>query len=120
MDMLARSAPEAELINLKFLNLMTIHEDERWIWRDLPRIQCDGMLNPIVVWRTTPAKWHRVQRHTPSMPNFHTEIDGIVYGVKAGNNRVQVAEHLGYNSIAARIFDDHHEAVLACLEYREW
>lgn len=97
-------------LSLEDLTLTTVHSDERWRWRDLPRIGQEGMHNPIVVWETDPKAYARHMRFHPTHEEPRT-VQGKVMAVKFGNNRVQVARHLGYERITAMVFRDFHSAV---------
>lgn len=108
-----------ESIDLDYLTLMTIHADDRWRTRDLHRIQRDGMKNPIAVWKCTLDEYNRQRRYQRNLPNAKV-VDGYVYAVKFGNNRVQVAKHLGWQTIQAEVFTNHHDAVIFGMKLREW
>ena len=85
--------------------------DGRWEWRDLPRIQRDGMWYPVLYDRVTPEWWDNTFTGCFSYKDDWDIIknpticdDGFIYLVRIGNNRVKVAEHLGYDSIDGIFF----------------
>jgi len=106
LQCLYREHPDIKPVHLGKLSLSSYHMDHRWQWRDLPSIKMDGMKYPILYDRVTPEWWENTFTGCFSYkddwdiinpPNIH--IDGYIYLVRIGNNRVKVAEHLCYDHI---------------------
>jgi len=103
---LYRDHPDIQPVPLSQVSLSSFHTDGRWEWRDLPRIEKDGMWYPVLYDRVTPEWWdntftgcfsYKDDWDIINPPTIHS--DGFIYLIRIGNNRIKVAEHLGYDSI---------------------
>lgn len=115
-----------EPLELSMLSPMDIHRDGRWEWRDLPRIEADGLWYPICCYWITEDMWYK-----SFYDKMHQNVDtrepkildnGLILAIKMGNNKFLCAEHLGMTHIDGIIFEGKHcinDAVKASVWWRE-
>lgn len=110
-------------IKLTQLTPMSLHLDERWATRDLPRVQKDGLMYPIAVYKTTVDWWNnKFTKWRPLNCRYVDPIendDGFVWAIKVGSNRYQCAEFMGFDSIDAIMFENSDEAAKFGIWVRE-
>lgn len=110
-------------LELDKLSPMDIHRDGRWEWRDLPRIQADGLWYPIACYWITEDLWYRsfynVMHKNVDIRDPKILDNGLILAVKMGNNKFLCAEHMGYTHIDAIIFDNSNDAVKHAVWWRE-
>lgn len=111
LECLYREHPDIAPVPLKKLSISSYHTDGRWEWRDLPRIQQDGMWYPVLYDRVTPEWWDKTFTGCFSYKDDWDIInppniweDGYIYLVRIGNNRIKVAEYLRYDHIDGIFF----------------
>jgi len=106
--------PSVETFELRKLTPMDLHKDERWKSRDLPRITRDGLWYPILVYKITLDWWENKFTKWRSLDCWYMDPivneDNMIWAIKVGSNRYQVAEHLGYDSIEGIMCDNSDEA----------
>lgn len=107
-------------LELKFLTPMDLHLDNRYLTRDLPKIQMQGLWYPILVYRADPQWWNNVfVKHRSKQCRYNTPIvnnDGTVWAIKMGSNRYQCAKHLKYDAIDSIICNSANE----CVKIGKW
>lgn len=107
-------------VDLNRLTPMDLHLDNRYLTRDLPRIQRDGLWYPLLVYRVDPTWWNTVWiKHRSVQCRYVDPIvnsDGTVWAVKMGSNRYQTAVHLGYDAVDVIICKDADE----CVKMGKW
>lgn len=115
--------PRTKAFRLDTLTPMDLHNDDRWITRDLPSIQTNGMYYPILLYKITLDWWNTRYKKLYSSLNRHaTPIindDGLIHAVKVGSNRYQCANHLGYETIDAIMFDSQEECIQWGIYFRD-
>lgn len=116
--------PRISPYNLKQLTPMDLHRDNRWKTRDLPSIQRDGLWYPIMLYKISPSWWYDVfLTHRADSVSYvehpHINNDGMIWGVKAGSNRWQCAEYLGYDTIDAMMFEHSDDCAKMVIWHRE-
>lgn len=86
-------------------------------------IETIGLLNPIVVWQTTPQQWKEWRGNSPDLlpvPDYLFELKyKSVYLVMCGNNRLQVAKDLGYDHVEVRRYTNTNDVSLECNRQRK-
>lgn len=104
--------PRIESFPLSKLTPMDLHNDERWKTRDLPRIKRDGLWYPIMLYKVTLDWWHnkftKWRPHECHYVDPTVNEDEMIWAIKVGSNRYQVAQHLGYDAISG-IMCDHSD-----------
>lgn len=112
--------PRISIYKLSDLTPMDLHKDERWRWRDLPSIESDGLWYPLMLYKITPEWWHGPFSKWRPLGNYYIDPvindDGMIWAVKMGSNRWQVAKHLGYDTIDAMMFDHSDD----CVKMARW
>lgn len=95
-------------VELKKLSPMSWHGDNRWYWRDLPRIIDDGLWYPVLYFKITPTwwdtSWFKRKGDQPMWPHINPPIvndDGMIWGVYMGTNRLQCLKFMGYSTVDA-------------------
>lgn len=115
--------PRIRRYKLSKLTPMDLHDDERWLTRDLPNIEKNGLWYPIMLYRVHPSWWETHYSKWRSKNCFINEpiinADGYIWAVKMGCNRYQCAVHLGYNTIDAIMFDNSDDCVKLAVWHRE-
>ena len=115
--------PRIQPFLLSKLTPMDLHKDERWLTRDLPRIERDGLWYPIMLYRVTEEWWNGgFKNWRPKSSHYVDPIvneDGLVWAIKMGSNRYQCAKHLGYESIDAIMFDHSDDCVKLAAWHRD-
>lgn len=115
--------PRIKPFLLSKLTPMDLHNDERWLTRDLPRIERNGLWYPIMLYKVTPDWWNT--KFVSWRPKGCYYIDPIVnedemiWAIKMGSNRYQCAQHLGYESIDAIMFDHSDDCVKLAVWHRD-
>jgi hypothetical protein len=112
--------PRIKPYKLSLLTPMDLHNDDRWITRDLPSIQANGLYYPILLYKETLEWWNTkykgwysgLKRHATPIIND----DELIHLVKMGSNRYQCAVHLGYDSIDAIMFNTQED----CIKLGAW
>lgn len=112
--------PRIQSFKLSLLTPMDIHNDDRWITRDLPSIQLNGLYYPIILYKETLEWWDtKYKRWYSGLKRHATPVindDGLIHLVKMGNNRYQCAVYLGYETIDAIMFNTQED----CLKLGAW
>lgn len=96
------------------LTPMDLHSDDRYLTRDLPRIQSQGLWYPLLIYQVDPTWWYGAYTRHRSTSCKHADPiinDGWIWAVKMGSNRYQSARDLGYTSIDCIMCEDANEAV---------
>ena len=82
------------------------HADNRWYWRDLPRIMDNGLWYPVLYYKCTLDWWNtsyfKRKGSQPMWKHINPPIvneDGMIWGVYMGTNRLQCLKFMGYNSV---------------------
>ena len=97
-------------VEINKLSPMTWKQDNRWHWRDLPSIMDEGLRYPILYykvseewWNTKFAKW---KQHTPMWPHINPPIviDGWIFAVKMGTNRLRALKYMHYDTVDSICF----------------
>lgn len=102
--------------SLDDLTLGDIHEDNRYLTRDVPSILEEGLRYPIVFYVADRNYWDKLliptrdPAHRARLLVQQIPVDFINI-VKTGNNRVQAAKYLGYSSIDCLSFQDERLAI---------
>ena len=108
------------VVELSRLTPMDLHLDNRYLARDLPRIQQQGLWYPLLVYRADTLWWNTVWiKHRSAQCRYVDPTindDGTIWAVKMGSNRYQSAVHLGYNAIDVIICSDANE----CVKIGKW
>jgi hypothetical protein len=111
------------IFRLDTLTPMDLHNDDRWVTRDLPSIQNNGMYYPILLYKITLEWWENRYKKLYSSLNRHaTPIinnDGLIHAVKVGSNRYQCATHLGYETIDAIMLDNQEDCIKLGVWFRD-
>ena len=115
--------PRIEPFELNKLSPMGLHTDDRYLTRDLPSIQREGLWYPIMLCRIDPKLWMREYAPHPDggtylLPPVIND-DGWIWAVKMGANRWQAAKHLGYDTIDAIMFKHTNDCVKLTIWHRE-
>ena len=102
------------------------HDDERWKWRDLPRIKEQGLWYPLLLYKVSPEWWNtkfmswRPKIKTPYQSPVVNE-DEMIWAIKIGSNRYLCALHLGYTHIDGIMFENQAgKAADACVKLGVW
>ena len=90
-------------VELSKLSPMGWHADNRWYWRDLPRIMDDGLWYPMLYFKISLDWWNnsyfkRKGSH-PMWEHINPPIvneDNMIWGVYMGTNRLQCLKFMGY------------------------
>ena len=102
------------------LTPMDLHLDDRYLHRDLPRIQQHGLWYPLLVYRADPVWWNTVWvKHRSAQCRYTTPVinsDNTIWAVKMGSNRYQTAVHLGYDAVDVITCKDADE----CVKIGKW
>jgi len=113
LECLYREHPNIKPTPLHKLSPTTYHMDGRWEWRDLPSLQKDGLIYPILYRKVTPEWWNKTFTNAFKHLECWDKIkdpkineDGMIWSISLGNNRIICAEHLGYDHIDAIFFDN--------------
>ena len=92
---------------------MSAHKDNRWYWRDLPKMMDDGMWYPLLYYKVTPEWWNGGFKgwfgSSESWPGINPPVvneDGMIWALKTGSNRLKCLKFMGYTSADAILFDD--------------
>lgn len=100
--------PGIHSVDLKQLSPMGWHADNRWYWRDLPRIMDDGLWYPILYYKCTLDWWNTSYRSRkgdqPMWPHINPPVvndDGYIWGVYMGTNRLQCLKFMSYDTADA-------------------
>jgi len=104
---------------LNKLTPMGLHSDNRYLDRDLPKIQKNGLWYPLLVYLVDPQWWHTVfVHHRPKHCEYNdpVDVDGSIWAIKMGNNRYQCAQYLGYDAVDVIICKDANE----CVKIGKW
>ena len=107
-------------VELAQLTPMDLHLDDRYLTRDLPRIQQDGLWYPLLVYHADFIWWNTVwKKHRSAQCRYVDPVvnnDGTVWAVKMGSNRYQTAVHLGYDAVDVIVCKDADE----CVKIGKW
>lgn len=92
---------------------MSARKDNRWYWRDLPKMMDDGMWYPLLYYKVTPEWWNTKFKgwfgSSESWPGINPPVvneDGMIWALKTGSNRLKCLKFMGYTSADAILFDD--------------
>ena len=110
--------PGIHTVELSKLSPMSARKDNRWYWRDLPKMMDDGMWYPLLYYKVTPEWWNTKFKSwfgaQPAWPYINPPTvneDGMIWALKLGSNRLQVLQHLCYTSADAICFDDVNDLI---------
>lgn len=113
-------------VELHKLSPMTWKDDNRWYWRDLPRIMDDGLWYPLLYFKVTAQWWNggfaSVKSAYPSWEKINPPVineDGMIWALKMGTNRLQALKFMGYESVDCVCFSDSDKLIAAGLRFRE-
>ncbi len=105
--------PGIHAVELSKLSPMSARKDNRWYWRDLPKIMDDGMWYPLLYYKVTPEWWNTKFKswfgNSESWPGINPPIvnnDGMIWALKTGSNRHKCLKFMGYTRADAILFDD--------------
>ena len=106
---------------------MTWKNDNRWAWRDLPKIIDNGLWYPLLYYKVSPewwntkfASWKSAQTESWEKINPPTVCeDGLIWALKMGTNRLQALKFMGFTSVDAVCFPNSDELVKVGLYLRE-
>lgn len=105
---------------LSVLTPMDLHNDNRYLTRDLPAIRKHGLWYPLLVYTTTLDWWNNKFSKHRSAQCFYIDpmvnSDGYIWAVKMGSNRYQSARDLGYTAIDIIMCDNADE----CVKLGKW
>ena len=93
-------------VSLNKLSPMGWHSDNRWYWRDLPRIIDHGLWYPMIYFKITPEWWNtsyfkRKGSH-PMWEHINPPVindDGMIWGIYIGTNRYRCLKFMGDKSV---------------------
>lgn len=95
-------------VDLNKLSPMSWHADNRWYWRDLPRIIDDGLWYPVLYFKITQewwnTSWYKRKGEMPMWKNINPPVvndDELIWGVYMGTNRLKCLNFMGYTSVDA-------------------
>ena len=112
--------PRIITVELNQLTPMDLHLDDRYLARDLPRIQQNGLWYPLLVYRADPAWWNNIWiKHRSAQCRYVDPViasDGTIWAVKMGSNRYQTAVHLGYDAVDVIVCNNVDE----CVKIGKW
>ena len=98
--------PGIHSVDVDKLSPMGWHDDNRWYWRDLPRIVEHGLWYPILYYKCTPEWWNdsffKRKGAQPMWPHINPPIvneDGMIWGVYMGTNRLTCVKFMSYTSV---------------------
>ena len=98
--------PGIHSVELSKLSPMSWHADNRWYWRDMPRIIDDGLWYPILYYKCTPKWWNTSYQKRKGSHEMWEHInppvineDGMIWGVYMGTNRLQCLRFMSYTSV---------------------
>lgn len=113
-------------VELDKFSPMGWHADNRWYWRDLPRIIDDGLWYPVLYYKCTPEWWNTSYKSRKgSLPMWEhinpptLNEDGKIWGVYMGTNRLQCLKFMGYTSVDAIECSNQNSLVQLGLYLRE-
>lgn len=105
--------PGIHTVELHKLSPMSARKDNRWYWRDLPKMMDDGMWYPLLYYKVTPEWWNTKFKSwfgkSESWPGINPPVvneDGMIWALKTGSNRLKCLKFMGYTSTDAILFDD--------------
>ena len=117
---------DTHIVELAKLSPMTWKDDNRWYWRDLPRIMGDGLWYPLLYYKVTPEWWNGGFANTksafPSWQKINPPVindDGMIWALKMGTNRLQALKFMGYTHCDAICFDNSDDLIRIGLWFRE-
>lgn len=97
---------------------MTWKDDNRWAWRDLPKIIDNGLWYPLLYYKVTPDWWNTKFASWKMYKDMWEKInppticeDGMIWALKMGTNRLQALKFMGYSSVDAVCFKDSNELI---------
>ncbi len=97
---------------------MTWKDDNRWAWRDLPKIIDNGLWYPLLYYKVTPEWWNTKFASWKMYKDMWDKInppivcdDGMIWALKMGTNRLQAIKFMGYTSVDAICFEDSNELI---------
>ena len=100
------------------LSPMTWKDDNRWAWRDLPKIIDNGLWYPLLYYKVTPEWWNTKFASWKMYKDMWEKInpptvceDGMIWALKMGTNRLQALKFMGYSSVDAVCFKDSNELI---------
>ena len=118
--------PGIHSIELNKLSPMNHHQDNRWYWRDLPKVIDEGMWYPILYYKVTPEWWNGGFKSwfgaNKAWPHINPPVvceDGMIWALKTGSNRLRCLKFMGYTSADAILFDDVNELIKLGVSLRE-
>jgi len=122
-----RELNDIHIVPLSNFSPMTWKNDNRWAWRDLPKIMDHGLWYPLLYYKVTPewwntkfASWKSGQTESWEKINPPTICDdGMIWALKMGTNRLQALKFMGFSTVDAVCFKDSDELVKVGLMLRE-
>jgi len=98
--------PGIHAVELSKLSPMGWHPDNRWYWRDLPKIMDHGLWYPLLYYKCTPAWWNKSYFSRKGATQMWEHInppvvnnDGMIWGIYMGTNRLKCVKFMGYDSV---------------------
>jgi hypothetical protein len=95
-------------VELRKLSAMSWHDDNRWYWRDLPRIMDYGLWYPVLYFKITTEFWNtsfkKRKGDQPMWPYINppkVNDDDMIWGVYMGTNRLTCLRFMSYTSVDA-------------------
>ena len=112
-------------VELNKLSPMTWKDDQRWYWRDMPRIIDNGLWYPLLYYKVTPMWWNggfeEQKGAYPSWEKINPPTvceDGMIWALKMGTHRLQALKFMGYTSVDAICFDNSNDLIQVGLMLR--
>lgn len=113
-------------VELNKLSPMNYHFDNRWYWRDLPRIIDDGLWYPLLYFKLTLDFWNNNFRSRKGGTRVWDKInpptvneDNMIWGVYQGTNRLKCLSFMGYDSVDCLVFKGQKELIEYALYIRD-
>ena len=118
--------PGIHTVELSKLSPMSHHLDNRWYWRDLPKVIDEGMWYPILYYKVTPEWWNGGFKSwfgaNKAWPHINPPVineDGMIWALKMGTNRLQALKFMGYDSVDSVCFSNSDQLVAAGIQFRD-
>jgi len=126
MESLYQDYPDIHVIELENLSPMSWHDDQRWFWRDLPKIQDHGLWYPLLYYKVTLEWWNNKFASWKGAYESWDKInppvvneDDKIWALKMGTNRLTALKFLGYNTCDAICFENSDDLIKTGVYFRE-
>ena len=113
-------------VPLEKFSPMTWKDDNRWYWRDMPRIIDNGLWYPLLYYKVTPEWWNGGFEEQKGAYSSWEKInpptineDGMIWALKMGTNRLQALKFMGYTSVDALCFKNSNDLVKIGIMFKE-